>query len=294
MPSILNALADVPAGTPVMPVADRLSFVMGCQIHENYVLKSTEGLSIWFILIWLGGDAFNLFGGLLQGVLWTMWWYYGKHYRSTEAQQEVDPNASEATPLLGNQVQVRSMWNRITEKVAAFFDQMTPVQFATLKYSVTLGFVLVTGIIAWFSAKHTEICNDIPDFPEQPHHVQMRWDAQVLGWLSAVLYIVSRIPQILKNRHTKCAGLSLALFVFAVGGNVSYVLVRPILLTLVNCSKRPLKGIPYGERQLDRRQCRYVTILTQGTILLDFIVLAQFITYAPARRELEAKFPHHL
>lgn len=45
---------------------------MFSQIHENYVLKSTDGLSIWFILIWLGGDAFNLVGGLLQGVLWTM------------------------------------------------------------------------------------------------------------------------------------------------------------------------------------------------------------------------------
>lgn len=42
------------------------------QIHENYVLKSTEGLSIWFIMIWLGGDLFNLVGGLLQGVLLTM------------------------------------------------------------------------------------------------------------------------------------------------------------------------------------------------------------------------------
>lgn len=45
---------------------------MFSQIQENYALKSTEGLSIWFILIWLGGDAFNLLGGLLQGVLLTM------------------------------------------------------------------------------------------------------------------------------------------------------------------------------------------------------------------------------
>ncbi len=34
---------------------------------------------------------------------------------------------------------------------------------------------------------------------------------------------VFRVPQILKNRTTKCEGLSLALFVFAVAGNLTYV-----------------------------------------------------------------------
>lgn len=38
--------------------------------------------------------------------------------------------------------------------------------------------------------------------------------------------VSSRVPQIFKNTKTKCAGLSLALFIFAVLGNVTYVLVR--------------------------------------------------------------------
>ncbi len=37
--------------------------------------------------------------------------------------------------------------------------------------------------------------------------------------------VSSRVPQIAKNRHTKCEGLSVALFLFAVMGNVTYILV---------------------------------------------------------------------
>ena len=232
------------------------------QIHENYVLKSTEGLSIWFIMIWLGGDMFNLVGGLLQGVLLTMvrvhdrsqqinlagyycicdlvliyqWWYYGKYYdgglRIESQEEEALRPASETTPLLGGRA--RSFQNRVSQSlgaakqsVVAFFDRMTPLQFATFKYSITLGFVVVTGVVAWFSADKADLSRKATDALGGGHeHVPLRWDAQVLGWLSAVLYILSRIPQIFKNRHTKCAGLSLALFVFAVGGNVTYVLVR--------------------------------------------------------------------
>jgi hypothetical protein len=42
------------------------------QLHENYVLKSGEGLSITFIIIWLAGDALNMIGALREGLLPTM------------------------------------------------------------------------------------------------------------------------------------------------------------------------------------------------------------------------------
>lgn len=41
-------------------------------MHQNYVAKSAEGLSITFIIIWLAGDALNAAGALVQGLLWTM------------------------------------------------------------------------------------------------------------------------------------------------------------------------------------------------------------------------------
>ena len=100
----------------------------------------------------------------------------------------------------------------------------------------------------------------------------MRWDAQLLGWLSALLYLSSRIPQILKNRHTKCAGLSLALFIFAVGGNVTYVL--SILLKDTS--------VPYLVENMSW------IVGSVGTIFLDGIVFYQFVRYAPERAALEA------
>ena len=42
------------------------------QLYENYQLKSGEGISVLFILIWLAGDLCNLFGGILAGLLPTI------------------------------------------------------------------------------------------------------------------------------------------------------------------------------------------------------------------------------
>jgi hypothetical protein len=42
------------------------------QIIENYRRKSGEGLSVSFVVIWLIGDLFNLFGALLAGLLYTV------------------------------------------------------------------------------------------------------------------------------------------------------------------------------------------------------------------------------
>lgn len=167
-------------------------------------------------------------------VLIYQWWYYGKYYDGglpIESQEEeaLRP-ATESTPLLGGRA--RSVQNSVInslhsakQSVIAFFDRMTPLQFATFKYTITLGFVVVTGVVAWFLADEADLSRKAAEALSDDGHIPLRWDAQVLGWLSAVLYILSRIPQIFKNRHTKCAGLSLALFVFAVGGNVTYVLV---------------------------------------------------------------------
>jgi len=42
------------------------------QIIENYRRKSGEGLSVTFVVIWLIGDLFNLFGAILAGLLPTV------------------------------------------------------------------------------------------------------------------------------------------------------------------------------------------------------------------------------
>lgn len=49
---------------------------------------------------------------------------------------------------------------------------------------------------------------------------------QIFGWISALLYVGSRIPQIVKNYRNKSTdGLSLAMFGFSVLGNTTFCLV---------------------------------------------------------------------
>lgn len=56
-----------------------------------------------------------------------------------------------------------------------------------------LGFVLLAGAGAWFLTDRDEV--HVPEDPE----VTIEWKSQALGWASAVLYLGSRIPQIVHN-----------------------------------------------------------------------------------------------
>lgn len=63
---------------------------------------------------------------------------------------------------------------------------------------------------------------------------RLNWLPQTMGWTSAVLYVGSRIPQILKNwRNKSTEGLSFGMFICAVLGNVLYTSVKYFFL----CSK---------------------------------------------------------
>lgn len=77
----------------------------------------------------------------------------------------------------------------------------------------------------------------------------------------------SRFPQILKNRQTKCEGLSLALFVFSVAGNLTY------------CASILIKSM---EREYIIENMSWL-VGSLGTVFLDFIVLGQFVHYREER-----------
>ncbi|KAI9685904.1 MAG: hypothetical protein M1822_004182 [Bathelium mastoideum] len=118
------------------------------QIVENFRRKSAEAVSTWFLIIWLAGDAFNIAGAVLQGVLPTMiilavyytladivlvaqcYWYRSlsaKHASSDSAADSMESEtntskppsehglASETSPLLrshGNHLQVHDAEER--------------------------------------------------------------------------------------------------------------------------------------------------------------------------------------
>ncbi|KAJ4993486.1 vacuolar amino acid transporter YPQ3-like protein 2 [Stagonosporopsis vannaccii] len=107
----------------VLPKLTLTAVVFSPQIIENWRRSSAEGLSVVFIIIWLLGDFFNIFGAVLQGVLPTMtilavyytladivlllqcFWYKGFTLRDVvnkpgDESNESGSSASEDEPLL--------------------------------------------------------------------------------------------------------------------------------------------------------------------------------------------------
>ncbi|GAA5871960.1 hypothetical protein JCM8547_006201 [Rhodosporidiobolus lusitaniae] len=242
-----------------------------------YKEQSGESLSLLFLLIWLTGDITNLLGSVWQGLLPTViilalyytfcdvvlifqvFYYRSKRslhpelYTPAPTSDGLAPlPASEETPLLSS-----------FSAHAPSAPPLSPaLQRAKDILSYTGGFVLVllVGVIAWFVSK---------DAGKDGRKEEV-WDtsAQVVGWISAFLYLGSRLPQLALNRKTKCAGLSLLMFAFAVCGNSTYV--ASILLTSTS-PQHLLINLPW-------------LVGSAGTIFLDFIVLSQFVIYAKERR----------
>ena len=290
------------------------------QMHQNYISKSAEGLSITFVIIWLAGDALNAAGAWFQGLLWTMvslrspkqcfldaiqhsltrsshvplplpllgrlqiilalyycacdcvlifqYWYYSNYYHRGVKISTISASleANERTPLIGDGSLIEDDYSTKSDD-----DDENSILNSIIMYTLAALLVVATGVAAWWVAEHGYGNHGSTKQPKSvPEPVGWRWDAQVAGWLSAVLYLSSRVPQIAKNRTTKCEGLSLALFVFAVAGNLTYV--ASILLK---------------STQHDYLVESFSWLVgSLGTVFLDFIVLGQFIHYRKARKEI--------
>ncbi|KAI0770483.1 PQ-loop-domain-containing protein [Fomes fomentarius] len=200
------------------------------QIVENYQLQSGEGLSVSFVLIWLIGDLCNLTGAAIAGLLPTII-ILGAYYSACDTTLLVQifyyrwKRARRSVPLL------------VTEdsRLSALYDEASPLlpgdtrteeppprQPAwkeTLKFATALVFVFGVGVAAWAIDRHV-----YKNRPRSKPVEVIEWRSQVLGWLSAALFLGSRIPQIVKNLETRCEGLSPFLFVYSITGNTTYTL----------------------------------------------------------------------
>ncbi|EGW31660.1 uncharacterized protein SPAPADRAFT_56465 [Spathaspora passalidarum NRRL Y-27907] len=235
--------------------------VFAPQIYENFRRKSSEGLSLSFIILWLAGDVFNVLGSVLQGVLPTMiilavyytladivllWqcMVYGHgektdlihlspanpmsedvdvletvlsrehhHHHNTE-QEEVD--------YISRDLEASSSTSS-TSSSSSKLSQLQTVFLNTLMVAL----VILAGVIGWYIS----YVKDSQHKKHHPGHVRRPEDlvydplAQVFGWLCAVLYLGSRVPQIVLNYERKsCDGISFMFFLFACLGNLTYVI----------------------------------------------------------------------
>ncbi|CUA68785.1 putative vacuolar amino acid transporter YPQ1 [Rhizoctonia solani] len=180
-----------------------------------------------------------------------------------------DPNstADEHSPLLRDQPANNSASVQTVENNA--HDTFSR---RALRYALLFGFVIGTGVVAWAINRFAHSKNGSEPLPPRDDEV-LEWRSQLLGYASAILYIGSRIPQILKNRETKCEGLSLALFMFTITGNLTYVLS----ICVVSLSSQHILA-----------NASWLAGSTL-TVFLDIFVLSQFYYYQGVSKTLEVR-----
>lgn len=150
--------------------------------------------------------------------------------------------------------------------------------------------VCAAGILGWYVSASTKRPSHHDREPQPPSRESsiLHFDplGQTFGYLCAVFYLGSRLPQILLNfRRKSTEGVSFLFFLFACIGNLTYV------LSILAYS--PVCGGDFGRH--DEPRCRpgeagrlygrYLLVNLSwllgsfGTLLLDMCIFAQFFLY---------------
>jgi solute carrier family 66 (lysosomal lysine-arginine transporter), member 1 len=125
-----------------------------------------------------------------------------------------------------------------------------------LQYIGALAIVSAAGILGWALSSENHPRDSTP--PSKANEL----GPKLLGYLSAMLYLSARIPQIYHNYKLKSTdGLSLLFFLFSTLGNVSFA--ASILFAMTG-KEYLLLNLPW-------------LIGSAGTIIFDFTVYSLFI-----------------
>ncbi|KAL2707269.1 putative vacuolar amino acid transporter YPQ1 [Kluyveromyces marxianus] len=262
------------------------------QIYENFYRKSAEGLSLMFVVLWLAGDIFNLLGAMLQHLLPTMiilaayytiadiillvqCLFYGQdgpvdpvHLSPANPINEniLQDVFHEHDPLLGDErhrerhdyVDTSSSVSVITSTVGNKNSDSTFRRYL-LKIMIVSS-VILAGFLSWYIS----YIRNPPKQHEPELDLQMNWLAQSFGYLSAVLYLGSRVPQILLNfKRKSCEGISFLFFLFACLGNTTFII--------------SVLSISFSPRYLLVNSSWLIG--SSGTLIMDFIIFIQFFVY---------------
>lgn len=296
------------------------------QIYENFRRKSSEGLSLLFIILWLIGDIFNVAGAIMQHLLPTMiilaayytiadiiLWFQCIWYNKKDASGDRTASMNRTKTSVTKKSLPEEIESTITEETVEAGAEYEPMisgdtltndstarrhhEFSTTSTTTSTGgaieidvengcasskvrrkenylwdaciviSVMFSGFLSWYISycnsydkRNTSTKTKAPVGNTE----DMNLVAQIFGYLSAVLYLGSRVPQILLNYKRKsCDGVSLLFFLFACIGNLTFIFsVLAVSLDshylLVNASW---------------------LIGSAGTLILDMTIFCQFFVY---------------
>lgn len=224
------------------------------QLLEQWRLKNADGIAIEFITAWFVGDVLNLLGSLWGGlrpnvVLLALWFCFSDtllilsyHYYKSSSGGRIDEERQQhaTTPLLEDRIefpvgtQDKNNWLLSTGLPIIFV-----IVIATLSYAVSAS-------------------------APSDQNTTVGLGPQILGYLSALLYLTARVPQIIQNhRRRSVDGLSIGFFALSVVGNLTY----GAQILIYRADWQWVK--PYIPWLLG----------SLGTIAQDGIILAQFHIY---------------
>lgn len=143
--------------------------------------------------------------------------------------------------------------------------------------------VCAAGVFGWWlsSRNDRDQPTDGGDEPSEKHEaLKFNILGQVFGYICAVLYLGSRIPQLLLNyRRKSTEGISMLFFLFACIGNLTYVLSISAYSPIC---KHPRHCEPGEARAI---YARYIAVNfswllgSAGTLFLDASVFVQYFMY---------------
>lgn len=147
--------------------------------------------------------------------------------------------------------------------------------------------VCAAGILGWYVSNRSQSGIGHPHHQKPEHPVEHHDDAlqfslwgQIFGYFCAVLYLGSRLPQILLNyRRKSTEGVSMLFFLFACIGNLTYVL--SIFAFDPKCQGKCAKG------EAAQVYWKYILVNASwlagslGTLFLDLGIFIQFFLYRP-------------
>ncbi|KAI5809691.1 vacuolar membrane PQ loop repeat protein [Peziza echinospora] len=227
------------------------------QLVENFKNESADGISLAFLFTWFVGDVASLIGAIWAGLIPTVTLlavyfcfadfvmiaqslYYRRlsalraqrasarrhSHHSTTTRNLDDPSQS----LLRRSSHSSSRKDSISsarrhshlnqDTLSPLIEQRPSALSAIIKNIAVVLITCVTGAVGWFIAWKTGTWTPRE---EQGSGEQQAWGAEVFGYISAILYLGARIPQIHRNYQKKsCEGLSALFFILSLLGNITY------------------------------------------------------------------------
>ena len=183
---------------------------------------------------------------------------------SAAIQNELTPFSSSASPskwyTLDDDIQI------VGGKMQQHNNNNTTRFMGMLLFTTTL---FMTSNSSLTTMTHTVTTED-PSPLFQLTNDNVIWIGRVFAWTCTCLYLMSRVPQLLKNRRRQSVeGLSASLFVCAAFGNLTYA--SSILSHPGQTIDSLLEALPY-------------LIGSAGTLMFDFSIFCQFLYYKNNKR----------